>query len=189
MLAPGKRVPVRHQRAVPTGARQAAINAPVPAYNRAVVALGGELMDGQLPLPAAGSDPIVISCTAVAARCLADKPPLKQRKIDTARTGRYYSQPGAVMTRGEVGAELRASTEGAIPQEAAWADTNADLSAAVAAALAENTTAGAADGSAFAAATIALRQAISVGGAAALSCWHSLLLLSSRRARLTGSPG
>lgn len=202
LLAPGKRAPAKHQRAVPPAARQAAIDAAVPAHARGPVAVGGELIDGQLLPPAAGGVPVVVgwgageraAAAAAAARRLAEKLLQKPCKVDTARTGRYYSQSdgGTAGTEAGAGAGEAPASGGAVvaePKEAAGVDAKPDLSAVVATALAADGAAAEAEGGPFSAAADALRQAISAGGAAALPCWRLLLLVSARRARLTGSQG
>lgn len=193
LLIPCKQGPPKHQRAVPPAARQAAINSAVPIYTRASVSIGGEQMDGHLPRPTAGMNHVTVGVGAARkpslAGCQTEKQPPKQRKVDSARTGRYYSQGNESKPKVvDVALALDSSKGSAVLanaqlQEAAEIAKKVEFMA-VAAVLATP-----ADEAAFSAAANALRLGISQDGPSAIPYWRLLLLITARRARASADPG
>ena len=194
LLTPSRHAPPRRHRAVPAPARQAAVDAPVPAYVHGTAALGTAAEeDSRAGRPSTvaqsstqpsqhGHSPFFAAVVQLQERHSADPAAQSVWQPVSARVGRYF---GGAPSADAVPAEQRAgTTTGAAVQLAVEevtrgneAEPDADTRLGL-------------DGRNDDDATITrLRVGISKSGDSGLLCWRLLLELLARRAATTPSPG
>ena len=197
LLSPSRQAPPRRHRAVLASARQAAVDAPVPAYVRSSVALGtaaaedsraGHLSASSLIGTQPRARDLAPFFAAAAELQRQEQPrrpePAAQRgwQPASARTGRYFgaASAGAAPAAQQPATAGGAAADLAVEEVAAEADCIAAPDAG-----ARPRRGGDGDDDA---AIARLRVGVSRGGDSGLLCWRLLLELLSRRAVAAPSP-
>ena len=195
LLSPSKHAPPRRARAVLAPARQATLDAPVPAYVRSTLALADAAAAEASPLPAqphaaistepgpSGRSPFYAAPAGALANVSPAEPTAEHhRKPASARVGRYFgsAQPDAADPAQAAAPHAGGSASGQRPDDFfPWLVQHSGLPAVRHG-----------DGGGDDDTTVArLRVGISRGGNDGLLCWRLLVELLARRAAAMPSPG
>lgn len=204
LLSPNRHAPPRRARAVPAPARQATVDAAVPAYVRSTVALRGEAAAsegtdsvrlnlqthatvGTEPSPS-GASPWYAAPAPSVVRSEVPQPESSaqhQWKPASARVGRYFGD--GLAGAAEASAQHPALTDGALVSGLGWQfDPLWLVQQSGSTSSGKHTDGVGGDNDA----TVArLRVGVSRGGDSGLVCWRLLLELLARRAAAMPSPG